>query len=261
MSTIPSASPRLSISSVQSAATDATAPISTSDRTTARRNKAAALRDYYGLRSTAPPIPASPSNASSVTLNLEDVHEPSKLDKPDFDPSTYVQDLLKREGVEGVVKVEAGLLSEIRTLDGEKKALVYDNYSKLITATETIRKMREKMDPLTPTTSTLTPAIGHIAESASSLSEQVKKGHGGQSAAETTSAAKKDRAERGTVRWVLDAPVRLRQLRDDGKGDEAERQWKVVEGLLNNWSGVRGVEDVRRKCLEALESDGAVPGE
>lgn len=32
--------------------------------------------------------------------------------------------------------------TEIRSLDGERKALVYDNYSKLIAATDTIRKVR-----------------------------------------------------------------------------------------------------------------------
>lgn len=32
-------------------------------------------------------------------------------------------------------------LAEIRGLDGERKALVYDNYSKLIAATDTIRKV------------------------------------------------------------------------------------------------------------------------
>lgn len=31
---------------------------------------------------------------------------------------------------------------DIRSLDGERKALVYDNYSKLIAATDTIRKVR-----------------------------------------------------------------------------------------------------------------------
>ena len=31
---------------------------------------------------------------------------------------------------------------EIKGLDGERKALVYDNYSKLIAATDTIRKVR-----------------------------------------------------------------------------------------------------------------------
>lgn len=32
------------------------------------------------------------------------------------------------------------VLLDIRGLDGERKALVYDNYSKLIAATDTIRK-------------------------------------------------------------------------------------------------------------------------
>lgn len=32
--------------------------------------------------------------------------------------------------------------AEIKGLDGERKALVYDNYSKLISATDTIRKVR-----------------------------------------------------------------------------------------------------------------------
>lgn len=31
--------------------------------------------------------------------------------------------------------------TEIRGFDGERKALVYDNYSKLIAATDTIRKV------------------------------------------------------------------------------------------------------------------------
>ncbi len=30
---------------------------------------------------------------------------------------------------------------EIRSLDGERKALVYDNYSKLIAATDTIKRV------------------------------------------------------------------------------------------------------------------------
>jgi vacuolar protein sorting-associated protein 51 len=32
-------------------------------------------------------------------------------------------------------------MEDIRNLDGERKSLVYDNYNKLITATETIRKV------------------------------------------------------------------------------------------------------------------------
>jgi hypothetical protein len=34
-------------------------------------------------------------------------------------------------------------LSEIKTLDGEMQKLVYDNYNKFITATETIKEMKK----------------------------------------------------------------------------------------------------------------------
>jgi YD repeat-containing protein len=52
-----------------------------------------------------------------------------------------VRGLLEREGLKGVLSVENELVGEIRGLDGERKALVYDNYSKLIAATDTIRKV------------------------------------------------------------------------------------------------------------------------
>ncbi len=93
----------------------------------------------------------------------------SELDREGFDAESYVQGLLEREGLDGVLKVEGGLVNggcctclqqmdpqnysmsreflicprnaEIKGLDGERKALVYDNYSKLIAATDTIRKV------------------------------------------------------------------------------------------------------------------------
>ena len=150
------------------------------------------------------------------------------------------------------MRVEAGLVSEIRTLDGEKKALVYDNYSKLIAATDTIRKMRTNMDPLTPTTNTLTPAIGHIAETATALSESLRKQHGDGGASE----ARKKQEQQELVRWVLDAPGRLSKLVDDGREEEARSEWSRVSSLLDKWASVSGVKDVRLACEKAMESSG-----
>jgi hypothetical protein len=126
---------------------------------------------------------------------------------------------------------------------------VYDNYSKLIAATDTIRKMRTNMDPLTPTTATLTPAIGHIAETATALSESLRKQHG---AGGVTEAQKKQKQQE-LVRWVLDAPGRLSKLVQDWRKEEAEAEWNRVSSLLDKWSSVPGVSDVRQRCEKALE--------
>lgn len=218
-----------------------------------RRNRAA-LRDYYGLKAGNPDDNSSSKDAPP-TPTLDPEIE-SELDKEGFDPEQYVKEILAREGLEGVMRVEAGLVSEIRTLDGEKKALVYDNYSKLIAATDTIRKMRTNMDPLTPTTATLTPAIGHIAETASALSESLRKQHGSKSGA-ADAEVKRKREQQETVRWVLDAPKRLQELVDAGQRQQADAEWSKVSSLLDKWNGVSGVDEVRQSCQAVLQTSDA----
>ncbi|KAM0717021.1 hypothetical protein Q7P37_006873 [Cladosporium fusiforme] len=255
MSTIASPRPSISLSSRRtSTSTDRSVSATRQPAGPAtgnlRRNRAA-LRDYYGLKAGH----ADESKEAPPTPTLDPEIE-SELDKDGFDPERYVKDILAREGLEGVMRVEAGLVSEIRTLDGEKKALVYDNYSKLIAATDTIRKMRTNMDPLTPTTATLTPAIGHIAETASALSESLRKQHG--SANEIGDAeSRKKREQQETVRWVLDAPTRLRKLVNNDQREQAEAEWSRVSSLLDKWSGVSGVKDVRESCKEVIEASDA----
>ena len=164
--------------------------------------------------------------------------------------------MLAGQGLEGVLRVERGLINEIKGLDGERKALVYDNYSKLITATDTIRRMRSNMDPLTPTTSTLSPAVAHIAETAGGLAVGAKDGRDGggeEISSEGLEERKKGeeekrRRQRDTIRWVLGTPRRLGGLLDDGRRGEAETDWEEVKGLLERWKGVGGVEEIRDEC-------------
>ncbi len=110
------------------------------------------------------------------------------------------------------------------------------------------------MDPLTPTTSTLSPAISNIAEKAASLSKSlqertiVSQGTG----VPASSTADPKSKQRQLVRWVLGAPQRLNAMLQEGKREEAERQWKEVSQLLDRWKGVDGVDDVRRQCEQVL---------
>ena len=248
MSTIASPRPSITVSSRRtSSSTDNVAQTPSADRGSLRRNRAA-LRDYYGLESSdqwdgkAPP--------AEMSLNAQ---QESELDTPNFDVNAYVQSLLAKEDLEGILNVEAGLVSDIRNLDGEKKALVYDNYSKLIAATDTIKSMRERMDPMAPATSTLTPAISHITESASALSEDLKKVHAGANDTLTSTDSRRQ-AQQATVRWVLDAPRRLEALAAAGKRTQATEHWNEISSLLDSWKGVRGTDNVRNACMQALEA-------
>jgi len=106
------------------------------------------------------------------------------------------------------------------------------------------------MDPLTPTTSTLAPAISHIAETAATLSNDLT----AHIPVSRSQDAVRQSKERQTVQWVLEAPERLEQLLEAGKKDEAAKDWDTVKGLLDSWQGVEGVEDIKEACQKTLTS-------
>lgn len=83
------------------------------------------------------------------------------VDSDTFEPNKYFSRLLKEKTLSGLIKRDnelvAGnengmydkaarclmdtLIVEIREIDGDMKTLVYENYSKFISATDTIRKV------------------------------------------------------------------------------------------------------------------------
>lgn len=228
----------------------------TTSRTTSpapvRRQHRAALRDYYNLKTAAP--------ADTFTTSEPDPPS-SELDASDFDADAYVKSVLAGQGLEGVLRVEAGLVNEIKGLDGERKALVYDNYSMLIAATDTIRKMRDNMDPLTPTTSTLSSVVAHIAETARGLvvgaGNGIENGNGNggnrlDGEEEREEVEKVRRRQRDTVRWVVGTPRRLAVMLDEGRLEDAKSDWEEIEVVLQKWRNVAGVEELRDKCEKTM---------
>lgn len=158
------------------------------------------------------------------------------------------------------------VLLEIRNLDSDRKSLVYDNYSKLLSATSTIRRMRGNMDPLAPTTHTLGPAISHIAETAASLSSSLHDSH--QSKEEglgitirveqdegDKAKADKKRKQKETVRWVLDTPHRLREMISHDQEEDAEKEWEEVRRILEKWKDVAGVKELREECETIMQDE------
>lgn len=112
MSTIASPRPSSSVRSPSSTRTS----FETSARppTSTRRNRAA-LRDYYGLKATKEnEAKISEESARTETeLGPEDDETLTELDASNFDADAYVNSLLAREGLQGVLRVEADLVSRM----------------------------------------------------------------------------------------------------------------------------------------------------
>ncbi|WYZ34102.1 hypothetical protein EsH8_I_000378 [Colletotrichum jinshuiense] len=227
-----------------------------------KRANRAALREYYNLKKAGGGAPSLEVTEESPDRGAAEHSEvpPSELDNPSFDAEAYVRRALAENTLDDLLRVYTRVLGEIRALDAEKKALVYDNYSKLISATETIRKMRANMDPLNPMASTLDPAIAGIYAQASSIREALRKSVAppGSKEREDEATAARRRRTRQLASEVLGTPEKLRKLVGEGKVEEAKKEWEMPRRLLEVWKAKGlGGKDVA-ECLE--EGDAALRG-
>ena len=220
-----------------------------------------ALREYYNLqnqKAAEQQLNESASEVSSIH-DYSEVQE-TELDREGFDAESYIKDVLENQSLGDLLKTYNGILTDIRALDAEKKALVYDNYSKLIAATETIRKMRANMDPLNPMAKNLDPAIASIYERANRIKE-VLRGSMDEASRREMEMSREERREkkkrdkvREVVRGVLDMPERVRGLVEEGRMEDARQLWRNTLRILEEWQekGVGG-EDVR-DCIDDGEA-------
>jgi hypothetical protein len=190
----------------------------------------------------------------------------AQLDDPSFSADAYVAELLKTAGLRDILKTESALVSEIRTLDGERKALVYDNYSKLIKAVGTIAEMQkgmhkdgeqERLAAMLGKEKGQQPAgldgVKEVGDKLDGLLKVMRGLNPGETkATQQIVESREQRRQKETVKWALGAPSRLQSLIDDDRREEAEHLHTSVLDLLRKWDGVNGVNELRQKCAEVM---------
>ncbi|KAL1666907.1 Vps51/Vps67-domain-containing protein [Schizophyllum commune] len=109
------------------------------------------LRKHYGLGvGPPPPSPGVPA-------------DPMNLDSPAFDAKTYYEQLITTSTLATLLKKENELISEIRELDGERQALVYNHHHELIAASDTIGAMKTRAEGLDADLDLLKVAFSEIS--------------------------------------------------------------------------------------------------
>lgn len=89
------------------------------------------LTSFYGDNSS---NPDGVTRSDSFTINT-----------PAFDPARYMNNLVGKTNVEGLLQRHVEMAAEITNLDSDLQMLVYENYNKFISATDTIRRMKDNV--------------------------------------------------------------------------------------------------------------------
>ena len=67
--------------------------------------------------------------------------DPCNINGAHFEPEVYLGKLLKERSLAELMDKETEMVRHIKALDSDMQTLVYENYNKFISATDTIRKV------------------------------------------------------------------------------------------------------------------------
>ncbi|RNF16091.1 Vps51/Vps67 protein [Trypanosoma conorhini] len=132
-----------------------------------RRRIREQLREFYG-------DPTASRERHPVEGGKAGTSPEMDVDSEFFNVGRYVTDLLRRESLKELVEADTQLLRSVRHLDGELQELVYQNYAKFISATDTIREMRDNITEMDAKLQALSSNVENIDEVSKSITDKLQ---------------------------------------------------------------------------------------
>ncbi|GAN04975.1 conserved hypothetical protein [Mucor ambiguus] len=219
--------------------TDNNAPTSTATRRAAKpRERNSLLKKYYGLKDTAP---------TAATAQPEENARPFDLDGNTFNSSKYFGSLLKEKTLQGLIEKDNQLVGEIREIDGDMKTLVYENYSKFISATDTIRKMKSNVESMESEMGRLNENISNISKQSKTINEEL--GPNRQKIQQLSNVHNSLKR----LQFIFELPNRLQHCLVKGKYGQAVKYYSKASTVLNHYQHMAAFKGIERDCNSIMD--------
>ncbi|KAG0335644.1 Vacuolar protein sorting-associated protein 51 [Podila horticola] len=218
------------------------APSHSGTGTTTRRRAKSFLRNYYGIQQADAANPDGSKESPSAQTGPVSKADPYDLDSHGFEVDKYMHKIFVEKQLPGLIQTDNELVADIRQLDGDMKTLVYENYSKFLSATDTINKMKSNVDNLESEMSRLTQNISKIATSSSAIHSSL----GGK--------REKIRQLNGVhslltkLQFVFELPTNLHQCLEAESYTQAVKSYCRTLHLLQHYKHLTVFTGIEREC-------------
>jgi prefoldin subunit 5 len=115
-----------------------------------------------------------PGGADPVSISALSRRKSTDLDSEMFESKAFLDAVLKERSLKQLIDVDDELQSSIRALDTDMQSLVYDNYNKFISATDTIREMKGKVENMDSDMSVLVESMNKLNKSSKELRDVLR---------------------------------------------------------------------------------------
>uniref|UniRef100_A0A8C6LTK1 Vacuolar protein sorting-associated protein 51 homolog n=1 Tax=Nothobranchius furzeri TaxID=105023 RepID=A0A8C6LTK1_NOTFU len=219
---------------------DADGSVAMSEESGRRRKVHGMLKLYYGLNEEgkAPEQPES--------LN------PCDINGPHFDPELYLNKLRKECSLAELMDQETCMVKQIRSLDSDMQTLVYENYNKFISATDTIRKMKNDFKKMEDEMDCLSTNMAAITDFSARISGTLQDQH-----AQITKLSGVHMLLR-KLQFLFELPARLNkclELQAYAQAVSFHRRARCVLQQYSHLPSFKGIQDDCHAIMEKLAQE------
>lgn len=173
--------------------------------------------------------------------------DPCDINGAHFKADTYLSRLIKEKSLTELMDEESKTLTQIKALDSDMQTLVYENYNKFISATDTIRKMKndfrkmeDEMDHLATNMSSITEFSANISSTLQDRRQQITKLSG------VHSLLKK-------LQFLFELPARLKKCIEMQAYSQAVRYYSKAKRILHQYQHMPSFKGISEDCNKIIQ--------
>uniref|UniRef100_A0A669B748 Vacuolar protein sorting-associated protein 51 homolog n=1 Tax=Oreochromis niloticus TaxID=8128 RepID=A0A669B748_ORENI len=205
-----------------------------------RRRVHGMLKLYYGLNEEG----KAPEQPESL--------DPCDINGPHFDPELYLNKLRRECSLTELMDQETCMVRQIRSLDSDMQTLVYENYNKFISATDTIRKMKNDFKKMEDEMDCLSANMAAITEFSARISGTLQDQH-----AQITKLSGVHTLLR-KLQFLFELPARLNkclELQAYAQAVNTHRRARCVLQQYSHLPSFKGIQDDCHAIMDKLAQE------
>ncbi|GAA0158641.1 hypothetical protein LIER_15608 [Lithospermum erythrorhizon] len=179
------------------------------------------------------------SNVSSRFATFDTINSTS------FDPDQYMNLLVEKSNLEGLLQKHVEMATEIKNLDTDMQMLVYENYNKFISATDTIKRMKSNIVGMETNMEQLLQKITSVQSRSDGVNSSLYEKRGNiEKLHRTRNLLRK-------VQFIYDLPARLEKCIKSEAYADAVKFYTGAMPILKAY-GDSSFQDCKRESEEAI---------
>ncbi|XP_043642189.1 vacuolar protein sorting-associated protein 51 homolog [Drosophila teissieri] len=173
---------------------------------------------------------------------------PFDMDSSNFDAEKYLERLLKDCSLKQIMDTEAAVVKDTQTLHSDMQTLVYENYNKFISATDTIRRMKDDFKQMETDVNLLMTKM----QSITTFSEQITGTLQGTRSQLCRLSEKHSLLKR--LQFLSTLPAKLKSLIEEQNYAQAVQDYLHAQKVFAQYGRQPSFDGIQRDC-DAIMAD------